>query len=99
MRPDYEPGSPPWETLIAKYALLDETDTLLEAAIELAQKNDSISASYLQRRLRLGYPRAARLMEHLYEMGLVEDPKTGGKTRKTLTDEDDDPLQRMLSER
>jgi S-DNA-T family DNA segregation ATPase FtsK/SpoIIIE len=99
MRPDFEPGAPPWETLIAKYALLDETDTLLEAAIELAQKNDSISTSYLQRRLRLGYPRAARLMEHLFEMGLVEDPKTGGKTRKTLTDEDDDPLNRMLSER
>ena len=99
MRPDFEPGDPPWETLVAKYALLNETDTLLEAAIELAQKNDAISASYLQRRLRLGYPRAARLMEHLYEMGLVEDPKTGGKTRKTLTDEDDDPLDRMLSER
>ena len=99
MRPDYVPDDPPWETLIAKYALLDETDTLLEAAIELAQKYDTISASFLQRRLRLGYPRAARLMEHLYEMGLVEDPKMGGKTRKTLTDEDDDPLNRMLSER
>ena len=98
-RPDYEPGSPPWETLIAKYALLDETDTLLESAIELAQKNDYLSASLLQRKLRLGYPRAARLMEHLYEMGLVEDPKTGGKTRKTYTDEDDDPLERMLSEK
>ncbi|MFN2134721.1 MAG: DNA translocase FtsK 4TM domain-containing protein [Candidatus Promineifilaceae bacterium] len=99
MYPDYEAEDPPWETLIAKYALLDETDTLLEAAIELAQKNDTISASYLQRRLRLGYPRAARLMEHLYEMGLVEDPKTGGKTRRTLVDEDDDPLDQMLSER
>ncbi len=98
-RPDHLPGDPPWETLIAKYALLDETDSLLEAAIELAQKHDTISASFLQRRLRLGYPRAARLMEHLYEMGLVEDPKTGGKTRKTFTDEDDDPLNRMLSER
>ncbi len=98
-RPDHAPGSPPWETLIAKYALLDETDTLLESAIELAQKNDYISASLLQRKLRLGYPRAARLMEHLYEMGLVEDPKTGGKTRKTYTDEDDDPLERMLSEK
>jgi S-DNA-T family DNA segregation ATPase FtsK/SpoIIIE len=98
-RPDHVPGTPPWETLIAKYALLDETDTLLESAIELAQKNDYISASLLQRKLRLGYPRAARLMEHLYEMGLVEDPKTGGKTRKTYTDEDDDPLQRMLSEK
>lgn len=99
MRPDHTPGDPPWETLIAKHALLDETDTLLEAAIELAQTNDHLSASYLQRRLRLGYPRAARLMEHLYEMGLVEDPKTGGKTRKTYTDEDDDPLDRILSER
>ena len=76
-----------------------ETDTLLESAIELAQKHENISASFLQRRLRLGYPRAARIMEHLYEMGLVEDPKTGGKTRKTLTDEEDDPLERFLSER
>ncbi len=99
MRPDHAPEDPPWETLIAKHALIDETDTLLESAIELAKKNDHLSASYLQRRLRLGYPRAARLMEHLYEMGLVEDPKTGGKTRKTYTDEDDDPLDRILSER
>ena len=93
---DFEPTPAPWESLIAKYALLDETDSLLEAAIELAQKNDTISASFLQRKLRLGYPRAARLMEHLYEMGLVEDPKSGGKTRRTLVDEDDDPLDDLL---
>ena len=96
MPADYEPISAPWESLIAKYALLDETDSLLEAAIELAQKNDTISASFLQRKLRLGYPRAARLMEHLFEMGLVEDPKSGGKTRRTLVDEDDDPLDDLL---
>ncbi|MCA9920121.1 MAG: DNA translocase FtsK, partial [Anaerolineales bacterium] len=96
MPDDYEPMSAPWESLIAKYALLDETDSLLEAAIELAQKNDTISASFLQRKLRLGYPRAARLMEHLFEMGLVEDPKSGGKTRRTLVDEDDDPLDDLL---
>ena len=99
MRPEHVPGDPPWETLIAKYALLDETDTLLEAAIDLAKKNDHLSASYLQRQLRLGYPRAARLMEHLYEMGLVDDPKSGGQTRKTYTDENDNPLDRILSER
>lgn len=99
MRPDHIPAEAPWETLIAKYALLDETDTLLEAAIELAKKNDHLSASYLQRRLRLGYPRAARLMEHLYEMGLVQDPQGGGKTRKTYTDEDDNPLERILNDR
>jgi DNA segregation ATPase FtsK/SpoIIIE, S-DNA-T family len=96
MPPDFEPIPAPWESLIAKHALLDETDSLLEAAIELAQKRDSISASLLQRKLRLGYPRAARLMEHLYEMGLVEDPKSGGKTRRTLVDEDDHPLDDIL---
>jgi S-DNA-T family DNA segregation ATPase FtsK/SpoIIIE len=93
---DFKPMPAPWESLIAKYALLDETDSLLEAAIELAQKNDTISASFLQRKLRLGYPRAARLMEHLYEMGLVDDPQSGGKTRRTLVDEDDDPLEDLL---
>ncbi len=97
--PDHVPTEAPWEPLIAKYALLDETDSLLEAAIDLAKKHDQISVSFLQRRLRLGYPRAARLMEHLYEMGLVDDPKAGGKTRKTFVDEGDDPIERYISER
>lgn len=89
---DAKPKPPPWENLIAKYALLDETDSLLEQAVELAQKHDSLSTSFLQRRLRIGFPRAARIMEHLYEMGLVEDPEEGGKTRRTTVGEDDHPL-------
>jgi S-DNA-T family DNA segregation ATPase FtsK/SpoIIIE len=97
--PDFQPSDPPWENLIARYAHLDKTDTLLEAAIELVKKNDTVSTSLLQRRLRLGYPRAARIMQHLYEMGLVEDPQEGGKTRQTLVDEDaEDPLGDYLSE-
>jgi S-DNA-T family DNA segregation ATPase FtsK/SpoIIIE len=96
--PDFEPIPTPWETLIAKHALLDETDQLLEQAIEIAQKQDTISSSMLQRRLRIGYPRAARIMEHLYEMGLVEDPQTGGKTRKSLVEEGDNPLDEILSD-
>jgi S-DNA-T family DNA segregation ATPase FtsK/SpoIIIE len=95
--PDYQPDPPPWDSLIARYALLDETDSLLEQAIEIAKKNDTLSTSYLQRRLRIGYPRAARIMEHLYEMGLVEDPKEGGKTRRTFVDEGDSPLDDLLS--
>ncbi|MEM7334535.1 MAG: DNA translocase FtsK [Chloroflexota bacterium] len=98
--PDWEPIPSPWESLIAKHALLDETDALLEAAIDLAQKQDFLSTSFLQRRLKVGYPRAARIMEHLFEMGLVEDPKSGGKTRRTMvTEEDEDPLDRIISER
>lgn len=96
---DYEKQPPPWESLIAKHALLDETDSLLEQAIELAQKYDTLSSSFLQRRLRIGYPRASRIMEHLYEMGLVEDPKEGGKTRKTYVSENDNPLDDLISQR
>ena len=97
--PDNVPTPAPWEPLIARYALLDETDSLLEAAVELAKKHDQLSVSFLQRRLRLGYPRAARLMEHLYEMGLVDDPQTGGKTRRSKVDKDDeDPIATYLSD-
>ncbi len=97
--PDHTPVPPPWEPLIARYALLDETDSLLESAVELAKKHEQLSVSFLQRRLRLGYPRAARLMEHLYEMGLVDDPQSGGKTRRSLVDdENDDPIGKYLSD-
>jgi S-DNA-T family DNA segregation ATPase FtsK/SpoIIIE len=53
-------------------------DPLLEEAKRLAQEHKNISASYLQRRLHIGYPRAARLMEMLQEAGLVKQlpPKT-----------------------
>jgi S-DNA-T family DNA segregation ATPase FtsK/SpoIIIE len=42
-------------------------DPLLETARQLAQEHEHISTSYLQRKLRIGYPRAARIMEQLEE--------------------------------
>jgi len=97
--PDFEPMPTPWDTLIAKHALLDETDQLLEQAIEIAQKQEFLSTSLLQRRLRIGFPRAARIMEHLFEMGLVEDPKSGGKTRKSYVEEsEEDPLDNLINQ-
>ncbi|MBI2887984.1 MAG: DNA translocase FtsK [Chloroflexi bacterium] len=50
----------------------DEPDALLERARELAESSERISASFLQRRLRIGYPRAARLMEVLRDEGYGE---------------------------
>jgi S-DNA-T family DNA segregation ATPase FtsK/SpoIIIE len=47
-------------------------DPLLEEAKRLAQDYKHISTSFLQRRLRIGYPRAARIMETLQQAGLVE---------------------------
>jgi len=46
-------------------------DPLLEEAKRLAQEYKHISTSFLQRRLRIGYPRAARLLETLQQAGLV----------------------------
>ncbi len=43
------------------------SDPLLEAALELARDHEHISTSFLQRRLHIGYPRAARLMEQVEE--------------------------------
>jgi S-DNA-T family DNA segregation ATPase FtsK/SpoIIIE len=40
-------------------------DALLEAARQLAKEHQNISTSFLQRKLRIGYPRAARIMEQL----------------------------------
>jgi len=42
-------------------------DSLLEAARQLAREHDNISTSFLQRRLHIGYPRAARIMDQLNE--------------------------------
>ncbi len=47
-------------------------DPLFEEARRLAQEYKHISTSFLQRRLRIGYPRAARLMEELQQAGLIE---------------------------
>ena len=47
-------------------------DPLLEEAKRLAREHKHISTSFLQRRLRIGYPRAARLMEALEQEGLAE---------------------------
>ena len=51
----------------------DGDDKLIQQALEIIQKHgSSISASFLQRKLRIGYPRAARLMEDLQALGHVE---------------------------
>jgi DNA segregation ATPase FtsK/SpoIIIE, S-DNA-T family len=60
------------DLVAADAAILKKTpaDPLLEQARKLLDEHDHISASFLQRQLRIGYPRAARLMEDLEkEMG------------------------------
>ena len=60
-----------------------EDDDLFERAMEVARGHSRISTSLLQRRLRIGYPRAARLVETLEERGIV-GPGDGGRSREVL---------------
>ncbi|MFC1949093.1 DNA translocase FtsK [Chloroflexota bacterium] len=56
-------------------------DSLMTAARELAREHTHISTSFLQRRLHIGYPRAARIMEQLeeeMEMDEMEQEEPGG---------------------
>jgi S-DNA-T family DNA segregation ATPase FtsK/SpoIIIE len=71
------------ETRRLQTVLEDYEDELLEQAAELVIKNKQASVSYLQRKLRLGYARAARLMDMLEEKGIV-GPHQGSKPRKVL---------------
>lgn len=58
-------------------------DELLDKAWDLATQHNRLSTSLLQRRLRIGYPRAARLMDLLEEEGVV-GPGEAGKSRDVL---------------
>jgi S-DNA-T family DNA segregation ATPase FtsK/SpoIIIE len=62
---------------------MDSRDALLDKVIELAHSNKKISTSLLQRRMRIGYPRAARLMDQLEEEGIV-GPSDGSKSRDVI---------------
>jgi S-DNA-T family DNA segregation ATPase FtsK/SpoIIIE len=61
----------------------DAGETLTEKAAALARTQKTLSTSLLQRRLRIGYPRAARLMDELEELGIV-GPGEPGKARQVL---------------
>jgi S-DNA-T family DNA segregation ATPase FtsK/SpoIIIE len=60
-----------------------ERDDLYGKAIELVATTGQASASFIQRRLRVGYPRAARMIEMMEEDQIV-GPASGGKPREVL---------------
>ncbi|MBL7114597.1 MAG: DNA translocase FtsK 4TM domain-containing protein [Kiritimatiellae bacterium] len=65
----------------------DEDDELLEQAVAIIRETGRASTSSLQRRLRIGYNRAGRLMDVLEEKGIVGPPR-GSDPREILIDLD-----------
>jgi len=78
------PEPPPWEGMSLEEA---EADDLLEQAIALVREHDQASASFLQRQMRIGYPRAARLIDELERKGVIGPAESGGRSRSVLRDE------------
>lgn len=79
----------PWDTLIQKDEMILDRDELVERAIDEIRRTGKSSASHLQRALRIGYPRAARLVDELEEMGVLGPVQSGGKDREVLMNLDD----------
>jgi DNA segregation ATPase FtsK/SpoIIIE, S-DNA-T family len=79
----------------------DDADALLSRAVDIVRRSDKASASLLQRRLRIGYARAARILDQMEDRGIV-GPADGSRFREVLVtsdgwggdmapDEDDEP--------
>jgi len=80
--------APPWEKLLHEPDA-DEDEGLIEQAVSVVRSSGRASASMLQRRLRIGYPRAARLLDQLEEAGIVGPSQGGGREREILPYEED----------
>ncbi len=80
----------PWEEKIGMQNEADEDETLINEAIQLIKTEGHASASYFQRQLRIGYPRAARLVDQLEKMGILGPSQGGGKEREILIDTNGD---------
>jgi S-DNA-T family DNA segregation ATPase FtsK/SpoIIIE len=82
----------PWEDLVK--GLGEGADAAEEAELEeaarIVQQYGRASASLLQRKMRLGYPKAARLMDELQKRGVIGRQQVGGKTREVLRRGEDD---------
>lgn len=80
---DESKDAAPWEKLLSEPEG-NEDESLIEKAVVIVRQSQRASASLLQRRLRIGYPRAARLLDQLEEMGVVGPSQGGGRERDVL---------------
>jgi S-DNA-T family DNA segregation ATPase FtsK/SpoIIIE len=72
---------PMWDAMESEES---EGDPMLNEAIDLSRRQGRASVSMLQRRLRVGYTRASRLIEEMEARGIVGPPEPGVGTRQIL---------------
>ncbi|MCB8943168.1 MAG: DNA translocase FtsK 4TM domain-containing protein [Ardenticatenaceae bacterium] len=100
--PEPPAQQPLWEEMqkIAEEQEDELEDDLLPEAIELVRQLNKASTSLLQRRFRIGYTRAARLMDYMEDKGIIGPPTGTSKAREVIldgdevkSDESDEPLE------
>ena len=67
---------------------MDDSDDLLPEAIDLVVRSGQASVSMLQRRFRIGYNRAARIVDMMEARGIV-GPQDGSRPRQVLMSEEE----------
>ena len=90
-------SSAPWEAALKRRQFLSETDPMLEDVLRLVTASGEASASLIQRKLGLGYPRAARIIDLLEELGAIGEETNAGRSRQVIIPPEADPLQFVLS--
>ncbi len=93
------PAIPPWEMAMTRRESLSDMDPLLEDAIDLVVRENEASASLIQRRLGIGYPRAAQLLDMLVELGVAGSLKEGGRAREVLMKPGTDSYKKLMEKR
>lgn len=68
--------------------ITNEGDELLEEAIKIVVEYQQASTSFIQRKLRVGFNRASRIMDELEERGIISE-KDGSKPRQVLIEKED----------
>lgn len=89
----------PWERSMTNREFLAQTDPLLEEAITFVVEEQEASASQIQRKFDLGYPRAARIMDLLEQLGIIGDSINGGRSRRVLVPRGKDPFKDLIDKR
>jgi S-DNA-T family DNA segregation ATPase FtsK/SpoIIIE len=84
--PDILPPSVPLKQMPIWEEIEEEEveDKLYHEAVDLVRRRGKASISMLQRRLRIGYTRAARLIDNMEAKGIIGPPEGGAHTRQIL---------------
>ncbi len=100
---DERPEPAPWEGMVTSLEVgsgrsvsrgefeEEDEETLLREAIEIIKRHRGASTSLLQRKLRIGYPKAARLIDRLEELGIIGPPEASGRLRPLLIPDNWEP--------